>query len=326
MPYKRKKGGQSLIDMARKARKAKESRTGGKRYVTPAKAKVTKHKGTTTTYKPKSSPQLKPKVRKYTAKEEAQYKERYDKTARKADPAFSRGGSTPGAGLKKRLTTIREKARKRPPTKNEQRRKNLRSEIEGRMKPDDVGRLAKLYGKATGKEMTHRDEAALAGHIAAEGLGLMVGGPIIKGGLKAGKVAYKAAKPVGKAAFKAGKKVAGKAVKAGTRVAKTARTKVVNVAKSARTGAVKAAKTGAAKARTSISQLKALAKAADKALLRAQKLVRGKGGKITKATKKKAVKKKPAKKKPALTTAQGYAQQEINRRAASRAAARRLGK
>ena len=301
------------MEMARKSRKAKESRVGGKRYITP-KAKVTKRGGTTTTYKPKSSPHLKPKVRKYTAKEEADYKKQYKETARKADPAFSRGGSTPGAGLKKRLTTIREKARKpASATKpkagiapkrgsltaaqkqaNAQRRKNLRSEIEGRMKPDDVGRLAKLYGKATGKEMTHRDEAALAGHIAAEGLGLMVGGPLIKGGLKAGKVAYGAAKPVGKAALKAGEKAARGAVKVGTKAAKTARTKVV-----------KAAKTGAAKARTSISKLKALAKAADKALLRAQKLVRGKGGKITKAAKKKAPVKKKAVKKKAVKKAGG---------------------
>ena len=49
------------MEMARKRRKAKESRVGGKRYVTPAKAKVTKRKGTTITYKPKPSPQLKPK-------------------------------------------------------------------------------------------------------------------------------------------------------------------------------------------------------------------------------------------------------------------------
>ena len=48
------------MEMARKSRKAKESRVGGKRYVTPtkskAKAAVTKRKGTTTTYKPKPSP------------------------------------------------------------------------------------------------------------------------------------------------------------------------------------------------------------------------------------------------------------------------------
>ena len=49
------------MEMARKSRKAKESRVGGKRYITPAKAKVTKRKGTTITYKPKPSPQLKPK-------------------------------------------------------------------------------------------------------------------------------------------------------------------------------------------------------------------------------------------------------------------------
>ena len=61
------------MELARKSRKAKESRVGGKRYITPlpkpkskAKAKgktaVIKHGGTTITYKPKPSPHLKPKT------------------------------------------------------------------------------------------------------------------------------------------------------------------------------------------------------------------------------------------------------------------------
>jgi hypothetical protein len=241
--------------------------------------------------------------------------------------------ATPGAGLTKRLTTIREKARKRPLTKNEQQRKNLRSAIEDRMKSDDVGRLAKLYGKVMGKEMTHRDEAALAGHMATEGLGLMVGGPILKGGFKAGKVAYGAAKPVGKAALKAGKKVAVKAVKAGTKAVKSARTKVVKTGKAVG----RAARTGVTKVKTGVRTVKGLARKADAALLRLQKLTRGKGGKLVKppkkAPKKAPVKKKPTKKKPTKkkptkkpSTEVGYAQHEINRRAASRAAARRRGK
>jgi hypothetical protein len=132
MPYKRKKGGQRLMDMARKSRKAKESRVGGKRYITPlpktkAKAKtktaVTKRGGTTITYKPKPSPQLKPKVRKFTAKEKAQYREKYERTARAKPPQKPKSKATkkpvvtppkgterPGANLTKRLTTIRKKA------------------------------------------------------------------------------------------------------------------------------------------------------------------------------------------------------------------------
>ena len=73
MPYKKQGQRTKLRDLARKSReraqarrKAKESRVGGKRYVTPlpkakpkAKAKVTRHGGTTITYKPKPSPHLK---------------------------------------------------------------------------------------------------------------------------------------------------------------------------------------------------------------------------------------------------------------------------
>ena len=163
------------------------------------------------------------------------------------------------------------------------------------MKPDDVGRLAKLYGKVTGKEMTHRDEAALAGHMAAEGLGLMIGGPILKGGLKVGKVGYGAARVGGAAALKAGKKVAGKAVKAGTKAAKSAKATAVKTGKAVG----RAARTGVTKAKTGARKLKDIAKKADAALLRAQKLARGKGGKLTKTTKKKLpAKKKPAAKKP----------------------------
>ena len=132
-----RKGGQRKRAAAQKLRDqvrrnvAADSKTPAQRA---AKAAVTKRGGTTITYKPKSSPHLKPKP-----------------AAKKVAPAFSRGGSTPGAGLKKRLTTIREKARKpASATKpkagiapkrgsltaaqkqaNAQRRKNLRSEIEG---------------------------------------------------------------------------------------------------------------------------------------------------------------------------------------------------
>jgi len=107
-----------------------------------AKTAVIKRGGTTITYKPKPSPQLKPKakakrkihtVRMYTAEDERKYKERYKKTARKPDPAFARAkpkptkkpvvappkgvkATRPGAGLTKRLTTIRKKAASRKAT------------------------------------------------------------------------------------------------------------------------------------------------------------------------------------------------------------------
>ena len=109
---KRVKGGQKLSELAgitpasrkraaqkrKQTRATKEDRPGGRFYKTPLKAKpkakaktaVIKRGGTTITYKPKPSPQLKPKVRKYTAKEKADYEKRYKETARKSDPAFTR--------------------------------------------------------------------------------------------------------------------------------------------------------------------------------------------------------------------------------------------
>jgi hypothetical protein len=124
---KRLKGGQKLSALAgitpasrkraaqkrKQARATAEDRPGGRFYKTPVKAKA----------KPK------PKVRKYTTKESADYEKRYKETARKPDPAFAEAkpkskatkkpvvtppkgvkAATPGAGLTKRLTTIREKA------------------------------------------------------------------------------------------------------------------------------------------------------------------------------------------------------------------------
>jgi hypothetical protein len=110
---KRQKGGQKLLTpRKRQTRVAKEDRTGGRYSVTPL---------------PKPKAKAKPKVRKYTPKEKADYKKRYKETARKPDPAFTRTkpkptkkpvvappkgvkATRPGAGLTKRLTTIREKA------------------------------------------------------------------------------------------------------------------------------------------------------------------------------------------------------------------------
>ena len=362
----RKKGGQRLIEMARKRRKSSSKpkaknrlkeqleeyksrrpkpkrQKGGQQLLTPRKPRTRATKeGPGGRYSVTPLPKAKT-TRKYTPKEKADYEKRYKETTRKPDPAFTRTkpkpapkattkpvvkppkggmgpsyyrrkgkghgfGSKPQAAAKPKAGIAPKRgsltaAQKRT---NEQRRKNLRSEIEGRMKPDDVGRLAKLYGKVTGKKMTHLDEAQLAGHIAAEGLGALIGGPFVKGGLKVGRAGLGAARVGGAAALKAGKKVAGKAVKAGTKAAKSAKATAVKTGKAVRAKAVKtskavgrAARTGVTKAKTGARKLKELAKKADAALLRAQKLARGKGGKLTKTTKKKApAKKTPAKKKP----------------------------
>ena len=266
MPYKKQGQRKKLLDLARKSReraqarrKAKESRVGGKRYVTPlskakpkAKAKVTRHGGTTITYKPKPSPHLR------TAPKKPSHgrvipKDITGRTAKSTvkPPTGKTRSSKPTAGIPPKrgsLTAAQKRA-------NEQRRKNLRSEIEGRMKPDDVGRLAKLYGKVMGKEMTHRDEAALAGHMATEGLTLMLGGPVWRGGKTAGAAALGGIKTGGAKALtgaKAGLKATGQA---------------------ARTGA-KATKRAARKARVAL-------KKADRRLLKAQGLSR-QGGRVRK--------------------------------------------
>ena len=104
---KRQKGGQKLLTpRKRKTRVTKEDRTGGRYYVTPL---------------PKAKTKAKPKVRKYTPKEKAQYREQYERTARAKPPQKSKptkkpvvtppkGTERPGAGLTKRLTTNRKKA------------------------------------------------------------------------------------------------------------------------------------------------------------------------------------------------------------------------
>jgi hypothetical protein len=239
MPYKRKKGGQRLKELARKSRKAKELRVGGKRYITPlpktkpkskAKTAVIKRGGTTITYKPKPSPHLKPKP-----------------AAKKAAPKTVAKKATP---KKKSLTPAQKLA-------NDQRRKNLRSEIEDRFKGDKITWLGKKLGSLYGKDpknMTHLDEAEIAGK-AAKDLAIL----IATGG------AFKAAggaKKIGGGIVK-GVKATGRGVATGARA----------TGRAAATGA-KATKRAARKARVTL-------KKADRRLLKAQGLSR-QGGKVRK--------------------------------------------
>ena len=144
----RKKGGQRLIEMARKRRKSSSKpkannrlkeqleeykarrpkpkrQKGGQKLLTPRKrqTRVTKEDRTGGRYSvtPLPKPKPKAKVRKYTTKEKAQYREQYERTARAKPPQKSKptkktvvtppkGTERPGAGLTKRLTTIRKKA------------------------------------------------------------------------------------------------------------------------------------------------------------------------------------------------------------------------
>jgi len=229
------------MDMARKSRKAKESRVGGKNYVTPAKAKakVTKRKGTTTTYKPKPSPQLKPKP------------------APKRKAVKLPNSVTPKTTPKKKSLTSAKKLA------NDQRRKNLRSEVEGRFKGDKLGNplgmtslLAKIYGKDI-KNMTHLDEAELAGKAALDlGIGVATGGAFkaAGGAKKIGGAVVKGVKATGRGAV-TGAKATGRAVATGA----------------------KATRRGARIARVA-------AKKADRKLLKAQGLSR-QGGKVRKVKK-----------------------------------------
>lgn len=339
------------MEMARKSRKAKESRVGGKRYVTPAKAKVTKRKGTTTTYKPKPSPHLKPKP---AAKKPAP-----KPVAKKATPK------------KKSLTPAQKLA-------NDQRRKNLRSEIEGRFKGDKLRNplgmtslLAKVYGKDI-KNMTHLDEAELAGKAALDlSLGVAAGGVlkgaggakkigsgIVKGVKATGRGAATGARATGRAVVTGAKatgraaKKAAKATKRGARIARVAAKKAdrkllkaqglsrqggkVRKIKEPNPFGAKAAKASKPKpkaksdkknpfAGSTKPKAKRAARKQQDAHIKTQRVDKVKKGK-RKADKARkdavAANKRAAEKKKGKDTALSYAQQEINRRAASRAAAR----
>jgi hypothetical protein len=266
MAYNRKKGGQALMEMSRKSgqRKratAKKLRDQVRRNVaegskTPAqRAAVTKRGGTTITYKPKPSPQLKPATKKVAKKAAPK------PVVKKAAPKAVAKKATP---KKKSLTPAQKLA-------NDQRRKNLRSEIEGRFKGDKLSNplgmtslLAKIYGKDI-KNMTHLDEAELAGKAALDlGIGVATGGTIkaAGGAKKIGGAVVKGVKATGRGAA-TGARATGRAVATGAKA----------TGRAAVTGA-KATKRAARKARVGL-------KKADRKLLKAQGLSR-QGGKVRK--------------------------------------------
>ena len=209
-----------------------------------SKAAVTKRGGTTTTYKPKPSPHLKPKP-----------------AAKKAAPKPVTKKATP---KNKSLTPAQKLA-------NDQRRKNLSSEIEGRFKGDKLRNplgmtslLAKVYGKDI-KNMTHLDEAELAGKAALDlSLGVAAGGAFkAAGGAKRiGGGILKGVKATGRGAA-TGARATGRAVATGAKA----------------TG--RAAVTGAKATKRAARIARVAAKKADRKLLKAQGLSR-QGGKVRK--------------------------------------------
>ena len=249
MPYKRKKGGQRLLEMARKSRKAKESRVGGKRYVTPTKAKakakttVTKRGGTTITYKPKPSPQLKPAPKKKAVKKATP--KPVAKKAKKSDAqklADYRKNPTKGMAPRNLRTPAQRAALKK-------RLKNQMSEAGG------MSKLASGLTKDIG-------DAEFATDLAITAATLPMGGPVSRGALTGAKALGRAAKATG-GALKTGAKATGRAAKAGAKATGQAAKK-----------AAKATKRAARKARVGL-------KKADRKLLKAQGLSR-QGGKVRK--------------------------------------------
>ena len=193
---KRKKGGQRLMEMSKAAAKKriakKKARVGGKKYVTPLpKPKSTAGgRNRTALRTPKGTT-----IPKKAVKKKAPAKAGTMTDAKGRSRALKpKTGVAPKRGA---LTKAQSRA-------NEMRRKNLRSEISGRMKPDKVGNIAKGYGKVMGKEMTHLDEAKLAGNMA---LIFTPGGALVKGASLLGKAAPAIRPLVGKGVSKLGKKV-----------------------------------------------------------------------------------------------------------------------
>ena len=267
MAYKRKKGGQALMEMSRKSgqRKratAKKLRDQVRRNVaagskTPAqrassKAAVTKRGGTTITYKPKPSPHLKPATKKVAKKAAPK------SVVKKAAPKAVAKKATP---KKKSLTPAQRLA-------NDQRRKNLRSEIEGRFKGDKITWLGKKLGSLYGKDpknMTHLDEAEIAGKAAKDLATLIATGGAFKaagGAKKIGGGIVKGVKATGRGAA-TGARATGRAVATGAKA----------------TG--RAAVTGAKATKRAARIARVAAKKADRKLLKAQGLSR-QGGKVRK--------------------------------------------
>jgi hypothetical protein len=267
----RKKGGQRLMELAEKsgarsrarkaqvAKKLKEQvkrnfRAGSKFRAGSPKGSKTTHGSTTITYKPKPSPHL--SATKKVAKKAAP-----KSVAKKAAPKAVAKKATP---KKKSLTPAQKLA-------NDQRRKNLRSEIEGRFKGDKLSNplgmtslLAKIYGKDI-KNMTHLDEAELAGKAALDlGIGVATGGTIkaAGGAKKIGGAVVKGVKATGRGAA-TGARATGRAVATGAKA----------------TG--RAAVTGAKATKRAARIARVAAKKADRKLLKAQGLSR-QGGKVRK--------------------------------------------
>jgi len=324
----RKRGGQRLIEMARKSRKAKESRVGGKRYVTPtkpkAKAAVTKRKGTTTTYKPKPSPQLKPAPKKKAVKKATP--KPVAKKAKKSDAqklADYRKNPTKGMAPRNLRTPAQRAALKK-------RLKNQMSEASG------MSKLASGLTKDIG-------DAEFATDLAITAATLPLGGPVGRGALTGAKAIGRGAKAVGSKAL-TGAKATGRAAKKGAKAAAKA---TKRAARKARVGMKKADRKllkaqglsrqggkvrkikkpnpfGKNAANAKPKAKKATGKQQD-AQVKAYKADKVKKGKRKAEQARKdavAANKRAAEKKRARKTEMGYAQQEINRRAASRAAAR----
>ena len=199
---RRKKGGQRLMEMSKAATKKriakKNARVGGKKYVTPLPKP-----------KPKSTAGGRNRTALRTPKSATRVTAPKKKAPAKTAPAKA-GTMTDAKGRSRSLKPKTGVAPKRGAlTKaqsraNEMRRKNLRSEISGRMKPDKVGNIAKGYGKVMGKEMTHLDEAKLAGNMA---LIFTPGGAMVKGASMLGKAAPALRPLVSKGVSKLGSKV-----------------------------------------------------------------------------------------------------------------------
>ena len=212
MAYKRKKGGQALMEMSRKSgqRKratAKKLRDQVRRNVaagskTPAqRAAVTKRGGTTITYKPKPSPHLKPATKK--------------KAVKKAMPKPVAKKTAP----KKAASKMSANARKL----KLQRLRNQMSEASG------MSKLASGLTKDIG-------DAEFATDLAITAATLPLGGGLGRGALTGAKAVGRGAKAVG-GALKTGAKVTGKAVKTGAKATAKA---TKRAARKARVGLKKA--------------------------------------------------------------------------------------
>ena len=368
MAYKRKKGGQTLMEMSRKSgqRKratAKKLRDQVRRNVaggskTPAqRAAVIKRKGTTITYKPKPSSHLKPAAKKAAPKSVAKKAapKAVAKKAKKSDAQKLkdyRKNPTKGMAPRNLRTPAQRAALKK-------RLKNQGSEAAG------MSKLASGLTKDIG-------DAEFATDLAITAATLPLGGGLGRGALTGAKAVGRGAKAVG-GALKTGAKVTGKAVKTGAKAAKRA-TRIARVAaKKADRKLLKAqgmsrqggkvrkikkpnpfgknaanakpkpkVKSGKknpfagpnktkTKPKTKVKPNKKTARKARKVGEQDDHVRAYKGNKIKegkrKANQKRkdavASNKRAAEKKKGKDTAMGYAQQEIDRRAASRAYARK---